>query len=55
MKLLTPAEANATTARRVGLDVDLGARPSRLTAVMAWTAAIGERIDDHAEQLEEGG
>ncbi len=38
----------------VGTDGLLSAHPSRLTAVMAWTAAIGERIDDHAERLGEG-
>ena len=41
--------------RVVGTDGPVSAHPTRLTAVMAWTAAIGERIDDHAEQLEEEG
>ena len=40
--------------RVVGTDGPVSVHPTRLTAVMAWTAAIGERIDDHAERLEEG-
>ena len=38
----------------LGTDGPVSQHPTRLTAVMAWTAAIGERIDDHAERLGEG-
>ena len=38
----------------VATDGPISTHPTRLTAVMAWTAAIGGLIDDHAERLEGG-
>ncbi len=48
---LEPAAAGWAVVSTAG---PVSTHPTRLTAVMAWTAAIGERIDDHAERLEEG-